>query len=213
MALPAGVSPPASLSALVGAPSANCSISGTTATGSSITCAINIDLNVGETWCYSFVANGMTEGVKTATASLVKPDSYAFNDVASTPIRVYVTCADPFFNGTAGDCPFAPGNLYKTSYLGPSVDSKLLNSSTEFGSQCCVSAARVLASCLAGWAVVCVSLICPACPRAAACVLTCLLQPLFVSCCNHRASSMWLWASPCRQTTWSSAPLSPTPSP
>lgn len=84
---------------------------------------------------YEFQAVGTTAGSKEATVELILPDDNPANDKDNTVVDLYLTCGDPFGNGTMASC--AP-----LEFVGPADKRLALNGST-FKAQCCVSAPAV----------------------------------------------------------------------
>jgi hypothetical protein len=80
---------------------------------------------------YEFQAVGTTQGSKEATIELLLPDDNPDNNSDNTTINLYLTCGNPFGNGTMASC--AP-----LEFVGPADKQLLLNGST-FKEQCCVS--------------------------------------------------------------------------
>lgn len=80
---------------------------------------------------WTLPATGTTPGPKTATAELTQPDSNPSNNKDDVLVEFFLTCSNPFGNGTFSACPAG------STYVGP--NNQGIAASADFAAICCVS--------------------------------------------------------------------------
>jgi hypothetical protein len=134
---------------------------------------------------YEFQAVGSTPGSKEATVELVLPDDNPDNNRDETVVDLFLTCGNPFGNGTMASC--AP-----LEFVGP-ADKRLLLDGSTFKAQCCVSAPLWLAMC------------CHSRHTRSTDSLVFISETRSFQCtgCHHAHSTLMLvWAAQCHPPNW-----------